>query len=293
MFDKLVAFMTAIITLFYTFAPVTCVNPETMPKAKAAQSVKIMTYNIYVMGFGKHAPEKRRPLVIENIRRNMPDSFGVQECDEGWYEALIEALPEYAHVGVGRNGDGGEASPVFYKKDKFDLVDSGTFWLSDTPDEVSKGWDSYCNRVCSYAILKDKKTGFTYAHFNAHFDHLGIVARNESVALVSSRIAKLCPDIPALLTGDLNDSEGSGMYQKILGSGMNDSKYLAKYMVSSGTYHGYSSLVELTRPKAIDFVFVNDFVSSVESYTIDKTQYDGMYASDHHPVVVEMTLFNK
>lgn len=64
-------------------------------------------------------------------------------------------------------------------------------------------------------------------------------------------------------------------------------------MVSSGTYHGYSSLVELTRPKAIDFVFVNDFVSSVESYTIDKTQYDGMYASDHHPVVVEMTLFNK
>ena len=78
MFDKLVAFMTAIITLFYTFAPVTCVNPETMPKAKATQSVKIMTYNIYVMGFGKHAPEKRRPLVVENIRRNMPDSFGVQ-----------------------------------------------------------------------------------------------------------------------------------------------------------------------------------------------------------------------
>ena len=252
-----------------------------------------MTYNVYVAGSGERSPENRTPLVIENIRRYMPDSFGIEEADEGWVERIAEAMPEYAYVGKGRNfTGGGEASPVFYKKDKYELVDSGTFWLSRTPERPSHGWDAMMNRVCSYAVLKDKETGFVYAHFNAHFDHIGKIARLESVSVVADMISKKCLGIPVVFSGDLNDDEGSDMYNRILECGMRDTKFIAETADNCGTYHGYSEATESARTKPIDFIFVNAFASEVKSYTVDRTQLNGMYASDHHPVIVEMTLFN-
>lgn len=296
MIDKIIsaffALVTAILSLFYTPTPVAQVNPEALPEANKTQAVTVMSYNVYIKGSGEKSPENRTDEVVSNIRKYSPDSFGLQEADEGWMERLPAELTEYAHVGIGRDSDngGGEASPVFYKKDKYELVDSGTFWLSKTPEKASKAWDAMFKRICTYAVLKDKQTGFTYAHFNAHFDHMGVIARNESVAVVAAKIAEIAPNIPVVFSGDLNDNEETDMYNRVLESGLRDTKKIAVSAVGGTTYHGYSDL--LTKELPIDFIFVNDFAKSVESYTVDSEKINGIYPSDHHPVISKMTLIN-
>lgn len=296
MIDKIIrgffAVITAILTLFYTPTPIKNVNPDPVAEAKRVQDVTVMTYNVYISGTGEKSPENRTPHVVENIRRYMPDSFGLQEANSTWIERIAAEMPEYAYVGVGRDlGGGGEASPVFYKKDKFELLDSGTFWLSKSPERPSRGWDAMFNRICTYAVLRDVDTGFVYAHFNAHFDHIGVIARLESVAVVADKITKICNTFPVVFTGDLNDYEGDDMYNRILETGLKDTKYLAE-TVNGGnvTFHGYSELAKKEAP--IDFIFVNNMASDVKSYTVDTTEYNGIFASDHHPVISQMTLIN-
>lgn len=295
MIDKIIAaffsVVTFILSFFYTPSAITPVNPETLPEASIEQTVTVMTYNIYMGGTGEKSPENRAPLILENVTKYSPDSFGMQEVTEDWYEMLKEMFPDYGYVGVGRDKDlGGEASPIFYKKDKFELLDGGTFWLSKTPEKPSKGWDAMFNRVCTYAVLKDKETGFTYAHFNAHFDHLGVIARQESVAVVTAKIAEIAPDMPVVFTGDLNENQESDMYSAVIESGFKDSRVLSGSEDSEGTFHGYSDLTAKKLP--IDYIFVNAFAKSVNSYTVDRNQLNGIYPSDHHPVISEITLFN-
>ena len=293
MIDKIIAAFFSVVTffvsIFYTPTPITPVNPETLPEATIEQTVTVMTYNIYMGGTGEKSPENRAPLIKQNVESYNPDSFGMQEVTEDWYEMLKEMFPDYGWVGVGRDRDlGGEASPIFYKKDKFELLDGGTFWLSKTPEKPSRGWDAMFNRVCTYAVLKDKETGFTYAHFNAHFDHLGVIARQESVAVVTNKIAEIAPDMPVVFTGDLNDNRESNMYSAVIGSGFIDSRDLSGSDDVGETYHGYS---EITK-KELDYIFVNAFVKSVNSYEVNREKLNGIYPSDHHPVVSEITLFN-
>lgn len=283
--------VTAILMLFYTPTPVTNVNPDKLPEIKRTQDVTVMTYNVYIAGSGERSPENRAPHVVENIRKYMPDSFGLQEADADWIKRIADAMPEYAYVGIGRDlGGGGEASPVFYLKDKYELIDSGTFWLSKTPNKPSRGWDAMLNRICTYAVLRDVDTGFIYAHFNAHFDHIGVIARLESVAVVADKVSKICNSFPAVFTGDLNDYEGGDMYNRVLETGFKDTKTLAETADDKSTFHGYSTLTEKEDP--IDFIFVNAMATKVESYTVDTTEHNGIYASDHHPVISEIALYN-
>jgi endonuclease/exonuclease/phosphatase family metal-dependent hydrolase len=207
-------------------------------------------------------------------------------------ERLPEILTDYAYVGIGRNSNngGGEASPVFYKKDKYELLDSGTFWLSKNPEKASRSWDAMFKRVCTYAILKDKTTGFVYAHFNVHFDHVGTEAPTKSVELVTAKIAEIAPDIPVVFTGDFNLNEGSENYNNLLACGLKDTKYLAEKYDDHSTYHGYHVVIPSTEP--IDFIFVNGYVKSVESSRIDSGFIDHIFASDHFPITVKLTLFN-
>lgn len=251
-----------------------------------------MSYNVWIGGSGEKSPENRTDEIVTKIRKYNPDSFGLQEADEGWMERLPAELTEYAYVGIGRNSNkgGGEASPVFYKKDKYELLDSGTFWLSKNPEKASRSWDAMFKRVCTYAILKNKETGFTYAHFNAHFDHMGVIARNESVAVVSKKVSEIAPNIPVVFSGDFNDQEGGDAYNRVLESGFKDTKYIAATSEGDITFHGYSELVEKEKP--IDYIFVNGFVSEVRSYKVDSEKLNGIYTSDHHPVISELTLIN-
>lgn len=295
MIDKIISAFFSIVTfflsIFYTPSAITPVNPETVPEATIEQTVTVMTYNIYMGGTGEKSPKNRSVLIKQNVEKYNPDSFGMQEVTVEWYGILKEIFPDYGYIGDGRsNKRAGEASPIFYNKNKYELVDGGTFWLSKTPEKPSKGWDAMFNRVCTYAVLKDKETGFTYAHFNAHFDHMGVIARMESVAVVTAKVAEIAPDMPVVFTGDLNENIESDMYKSVLSSGFADSRVLAGSDDDNETFHGYSELT--TKEYPIDYIFVNAFVKSVESYTVDREKLSGIYPSDHHPVVATLTLFN-
>lgn len=299
--QKIVALFASVIALFGAQTPSTGidpsiplvpVNPNPIAEEALAQDLKIVTYNVKISGDGLRSVEKRMPLIIETIKDHMPDSFGLQEADKAWVEGIAASLEDYAYIAKYRD-DGiaeGESSAVFYLKDKYELIDSGFFWLSETPDVPSLGWDAACNRITSYAILKDKSTGFTYAHFNTHLDHVGGVAQAESVALIASKIAEIAPDIPVVLTGDFNFDEGSYNYETLLKTGLKDSKFLAKEYDDHSTYHGYHVVIPSTKP--IDFVFVNDYCKEVKSSTIESDFTHHILASDHFPIIVELTLFN-
>ncbi len=306
MFSKIIATLSALVTSFVmlfipasqpgelpeTSMPVVNVNPNPIAKAETYQDVTVMSYNVYIRGDNLRAPDVRAEYITTNIKNHMPDSFGVQEADKAWTDRLEAALPEYARTGAYRDDgkEAGESSSVFYLKDKYNLVESGDFWLSETPDKPSLGWDAACNRICTYAVLENKETGFRYVHFNAHFDHVGNQAMAESVALLSNKIADLYPDLPVVVTGDFNFPEGSANYQNVLKSGLRDTKFLAETSDSGATYHGYQLIVATDKP--IDYILVNDYASAVESYTIDRTLYNLTYSSDHHPVISKITLFN-
>ena len=296
-FQKIIAFFIAMFALGTpvaepTITPVS-VNPNPIINAPATfQDVKVMTFNVKINGDGYQSIENRLPRVIEMIDRHGADSVGVQEADKWWTDNLEEALPQYARVGAYRD-DGeslGESCSVFYLKDKYDLVESGTFWLSETPDVPSKGWDGGCSRVVTYVILKDKSTGFVYAHFNTHFDNVGEQAKAESVPLLATRIAQIAPDIPVVLTGDFNTREGSEIYANLLACGLQNTKYLAEEYDDCATYHDFNPIVLNNKP--IDYVFVNGYVSSVKSNCVDSEMIDMVYPSDHFPIIVDITLFN-
>lgn len=299
--QKIVAFFISVIAMFGTQTPaeeikpdlpLVNVNPNSVATESAVQDVRIITYNVKISGDGLRAVEKRLPLIVGEIKEYTPDSFGLQEADKIWVEGVAAELTDYAHIEKYRE-DGiekGESSAIFYLKDKYNLVDSGHFWLSETPDKPSMGWDAACERITSWAILRNKETGFTYAHFNTHLDHVGGKAQAESVALISAKIAEIAPDIPVVLTGDFNFSEGCYNYKNLLSCGLKDTKYLAEKYDNHSTYHGYHVVMPDTKP--IDYVFVNGYVSSVKSSIIDSDAVRHILASDHFPIIVDMTLFN-
>lgn len=302
-FKPIFALITAIVALFTSASapatpvepssPIAKVNPNPIAESVMTQDVTIMSYNIKISGDGLLSVDNRAPKVAELIRKHGADSVGVQEADKYWTDLLEAELTDYARVGTYRD-DGkekGESVSIFYLKDKYDLIDSGNFWLSETPETPSLGWDSFdCFRICTYAILKDKSTGFTYAHFNAHFDNIGEIARTESVVLITNRIAQIAPDIPVILTGDFNFSESSYNYDYLLESGLKDTKYLAEKSEKGNTYHGYSPVA--VSDDSIDYILVNGYVKSVASYEIDDSVIGFIWPSDHYPIISKTTLFN-
>lgn len=247
--------------------------------------MKIMSFNVLCWGKDEHAFENRIPLVLTQIRSELPDILGVQEAHRQWMDVLEQGLPEYAYVGVGRD-DGareGEYSPVFYRKDRFTLLDSGTFWLSETPDVPSYGWGAACRRICSFAVLHDSQNGKTFAAVNTHLDHISELARVEGVKLVAAKLHDL-GDMPSVCTGDFNTFETDAPYRTMTDS-MQDSKYIAAVSDNGRTYHGFDNPDVKDSP--IDFVFVSPGIN-VRRYCILREKINGQYPSDHYPVVSEI-----
>ncbi|MGN0636691.1 MAG: endonuclease/exonuclease/phosphatase family protein [Acutalibacteraceae bacterium] len=251
--------------------------------------MKVMSYNVLCYGKEGHDLELRLPLVLQRIREQMPDVLGTQESHKEWMDYLCAGMPEYAFVGVGRE-DGkeeGEYSPVFYRKDRFDLLDSGTFWLSETPDVPSKGWNAACMRVCSYALLKDKTDGTVFAAVNTHLDHISEQARDEGIRLVVEKLRSF-GDIPVFCTGDFNTDEGSTCYKIMTDGFMADAKYVAADSDSGNTYHGFEP--EATAGNSpIDFIFVKKDAVQVQSYRIVRGTIDGQQPSDHYAITAEIS----
>ncbi len=281
LFSAFMAFMMTIIGGW--FSPVTVLPEMNEAEVTSQQEITVMNFNVYIKGTGEKSPENRTDEVVSTIRKADPDSFGVEEADPDWLRRLSDALPEYSYAGHGRDKDlGGEASAVFYKNEKYELLSEETFWLSKTPDKPSKGWDAWINRICTVAVLRDKETGFTYAHFNAHFDNSGSISRVEAIRIVSEKASEY--DMPVVFSGDLNAKEGNLMYKRALTAGFRDTKYLAEVSDTGATYHGYMGQDKLN-DKPIDYIFVNSYCESVSLYDVVTEKVNGIYPSDHFPVV--------
>ena len=257
--------------------------------------MKVMSFNLLCGGSGGRDWQERRAMVIDTICKAAPDTFGVQEAHHDWIRALCAGLPAYDYVGVGRN-DGkteGEYSAVFYKKDAYTLLDSGSFWLSETPDVPGvKGWDAACVRICSYAKLQEKATGRQFVHFNTHLDHIGTVAMQKGAELVAKKAKQLCPDLPAFFTGDFNVTPDSAPYRAVIAGGFRDARLVAPVTDNGPTFHSEVFVTEETEENAaiIDYCFVKGDVD-VKSYRVIRETYPGaLYPSDHYPVLVELDL---
>ena len=231
--------------------------------------------------------DHRKDMVSWTIQTYKPDVLGVQEALKGQLADLASALPAYNWVGQGRDdgNDKGEYVPVFYRKDRFSLLEEGHFWLSETPEVVSKGWDASSTRICSWVQLREKGSDRMLWVFNTHFDHRGEESQIQSAHLVLKKIRELKPEKEAVvLCGDLNnypDSAPLAVIRKELRDAFEISELPPHASVA--TFQGFSYDED---PKGrIDYVFVSEGMR-IERYGALPDSRDRFFFSDHLPVLV-------
>lgn len=260
------------------------------PLAEAWQNapMKVMSFNIFCAGNDDYAWEKRISLVTRAIKNAAPDIFGVQEAHIGWMKALKEKLPSYASVGVWRdNGKKkGEFAAVFYKEKKYNNLEEGHFWLSETPNKPGLGWDADCIRICTWVKLEEKESGKRFLFMNTHLDHIGTLAMQNGAALIAEKASEIAAGLPVILTGDFNVTPGSAPYETILQGGFTDARILAKCTDCGNTYHGYTGTDGVS---LIDYIFVKGDIAVSRVYT-DRKQIKGRFPSDHYPVVAALEI---
>lgn len=213
---------------------------------------------------------QRCPVICDMIEWNNVDVFGAQEVKRNQIDDMLRELEDYDYVGVGRDDgkDKGEFSPVFYKRDRFKLLDQGTFWISETPDKVGvKGWDAALPRICSYARLQDKVTKQKFWFFNLHMDHVGVEARREGAKLIARKITQMCGDEPAMVSGDFNVDQNNEAYKTIVSQGvLTDSFDKAEKRYNyTGTFNSFNP--NLFTESRIDHIFVTKHVK-VRNYAV-------------------------
>ena len=260
----------------------------------SSQDLKIMSYNIKLdyPKEGKNSWTNRKPFMVNQIKFYEPDVLGVQEAMPNQMKDLDSLLTDYSFIGVGRDDgkDEGEYSAIFYKKDELEVVESSTFWLSQTPDKVSMGWDAVCNRVCTYALFLHKTTKEKFWVFNTHFDHVGKEARSKSAVLILGKIKHLnTEDYPVFLTGDFN-MEPNHESIALITQTLKDSKEVAELDFGpEGTFNGFHFDQPVTR--RIDYIFISEDVE-VNKYAVLSDNWNMQYPSDHLPVLIEVKLTN-
>jgi endonuclease/exonuclease/phosphatase family metal-dependent hydrolase len=256
------------------------------------QNLKIMTYNIRldVASDGENAWANRKDFFTSQIQFYAPDIFGVQEAMPNQVNDIASALPSYNHVGIAREGEGkGESSSIFYKKDRFLVQQSNTFWLSQTPDIVSKGWDAAYNRVCTYALFKDLKTKKTFWVFNTHLDHIGEEARTKGLELILSKMATVnTKGYPVFFMGDFNSEPDTDRIVS-LKKAMNDTREISeeKPFGPSGTFNDFKHDKPVTL--LLDYIFLSKNNNlKVKKHAVLSDSIDLKYPSDHFPVLIEI-----
>ncbi len=259
-----------------------------------SQDLSLMTYNIRyaTVNDGENQWEKRKEFLVDQIAFYAPDVFGIQEGLEHQLTFIKDSIAKYDYVGVGRD-DGkkkGEFCAIFFNKEKLELISEQTFWLSPTPDKVSKGWDAALERICTYALFTDKTSGHKFWVFNTHFDHIGEIARENSAKLIVEKVNEINKDnFPVFVMGDFNLNENSKAIS-YLASVFNDSRSVseARPFGPHGTFTGF----EFHNPvkDRIDYIFSsrNDVV--IKKYAVLTDSKESRYPSDHFPVLVKVSL---
>jgi len=273
--------MKRILTLLFLCIPLL----GTAKKPDGPATLSVISYNIRngEAKDGTNSWEFRYPASAMMIDDQKPDIWGVQEAYEYQVKYLSEYCAGYKCVGVGRE-DGkkeGEYMAIFYNSKKIKLGKWGTFWLSETPDEPSMGWDAACKRTATWALMTHKDSGKRFYYVNTHLDHVGKEARQKGLELIVSRIASINSEgLPVVITGDFNMSQDDPCMEG-LNKVMKSCRSTAVKTDMSGTFNDWGKAKE---PSAIDHVYYSGFSSCMEFEVVKKPYYDRKYISDHFPV---------
>ena len=259
-------------------------------KAEDKEVLKIATFNLRMdtPSDGENAWFHRKDMVNDLIRFYGFDLFGTQE---GFTHQLndILRLSDYRFIGVGRDDgkDAGEHCAIFYRSDRFKVLDQGDFWLSEHPEKPGRGWDgTCCNRICTWGKFEDLKNHKQFYFFNVHYEYEGDVARRESSNLMISRIKSIAGNQPVFLTGDFNAFPTEEPIRILNDSGfLNDSYKITKEAPFGPvcTYHGYDSTIKTE--ERLDYIWVTDSIQ-IDKYGVLTNTLDGHTPSDHFPVMV-------
>ncbi len=287
------------ILLFIFFVSLSWVNAQNDANA----SLNVMTFNIRYPNpdDGMNYWPRRKELTASMIRFYETDIVGLQEAFKSQLDDLTEMLPGYQWFGVCRtSGDmtpdpDNEFSAILYKKDRLELLEGDTFWLSENPDQPGiAGWDADLPRIVTWARFKDKITGKTFYHFNTHFDHRGQEARAESAKLILRKIADIAADSPVVVTGDFNAIPESVPYRTLVDE--NNTQHLTDaYTITQMPHHGpvATGTRGFTFPGVpgvrIDYVFVKHGVE-VRKHAILSDTWGGRLPSDHLPVLAKCVI---
>ena len=247
--------------------------------------ITVISYNIRmgVAKDGTNSWEYRYPASAMMISDQKPDIFGLQEAYDFQVKYMDEYCDGYKSVGVGRE-DGkskGEHMSIFYNKKKIALLKWGTYWLSETPDKPSIGWDAACIRTATWALMKDKDSGKKFYYVNTHLDHVGWEARKNGLQLIVDRIASINPEnYPMILTGDFNmkiDRPEFDDLKKV----MQNAREVAVKTDHHNTYNGWG---KAPADEIIDYIWFKGFSSCTEYQTITKPYMERTFVSDHYPI---------
>lgn len=205
-------------------------------------------------------------------------------------EPLTDQIQDFLSIGIyewlGVSGQGTPDSdvftPIFYNKKKLNVLDYGTFWLSETPDVVSRGWDGKFPRICTWAKFRDIENCRSFYVFNTHLDHVGEVAKLEGARLICRKIKEMTAEEAVFITGDMNSTPETPPIHTFLSEFSNSREIATEKSGPAGTAHSYGKLYP---PSQIDYIFVNEYISVTKAITITKNS-DPVYMSDHYPIVI-------
>ena len=259
---------------------------KSQPSAQNGQPLEVMTFNVRldIPSDSVNNWNYRKGDACRMIAYYSPDLLGMQEVLHNQMEDLKRGLPQYTALGVGRDDgkEAGEYCPIFFRTDRFTLVEYGNFSLSEQPETIGiKGWDASYNRVTTWAILQEKNNGQKFVYFNTHLDNDGKTARKEGVQLILDKIKEIAPDMPAIITGDFNCTPGEEPLQTL-------EKTAAVTYGPSWSFHDFGRLPVEERV-LLDYVFVTKG-AKIDRYRVIQDKPENSYLSDHCPILVELTV---
>lgn len=251
------------------------------------ETLKVISYNIRlgVANDGDNSWDIRKPATIEMLETLQPDIFGVQEAYNYQLSYITDNCPQYSCFGVGRDdgSDEGEHMSIFYDNTRYECLDWGNYWLSETPEVPSFGWDAACRRTATWALLKNRKSGREFFFVNTHLDHIGVQARINGLALVVDKIAAMNPDgNPMILTGDFN-VEPDDTCLVDLNTRMSSARATAEVSDTKPSFNGWGESEE-----TIDYIYYSGFSRCKTFRVVDEKFAGKPYISDHYPVVAEI-----
>ncbi len=274
-----------VVLLLSVFSGMDCATEKA---SQVKPEIIVATYNIRMNtpNDAENAWPNRKEQVKALIRYHEFDIFGTQEGFIGQLDDLSE-MNEFAYIGVGRDdGDTkGEHSAIFYNKERFQLLEKGDFWFSETPNKPSYGWEAKHRRICSWGKFKDRVTKNNFFVFNSHFDHQAVEARRQSGILLVNKIKEIAGDGTVFCMGDFNSTPDTEQIKKI--NSLLDDSYSVSKMPAYGPVGTFNSFdYNAPMKRRIDYIFVSDDIT-VLKYGVLTDSYDQKFPSDHQPVVIK------